>query len=107
MQGQSWLGVLKGRPGRRSFLYEYFQEADHKYKRPTILAIRTKRWKYVTYPLDDSLTCELYDMLNDPGELNNLVDSSEYSDVTERMKKELERLKSETGFRFPEKKRIL
>jgi N-acetylglucosamine-6-sulfatase len=106
MQGQSWLGVLKGKPGRRSFLYEYFQEADLKYKRPTILAVRTKRWKYVTYPLDDSLTGELYDMLNDPEELNNLVVSSKYSDVTEQMKKELEQLKRETDFRFPEQKRI-
>jgi len=106
MQGQSWLGVLKGGSGRRSFLYEYFQEADRKYKRPTILAIRTKRWKYVTYPLDDSLTGELYDMLNDPEELNNLVGGSKYSDVTEQMKKELEQLKRETGFRFPEQKRI-
>jgi len=104
MQGQSWFGVLKGRPGRRSFLYEYFQEADRKYKRPTILAVRTKRWKYVTYPLDDSLTSELYDMHNDPEELNNLIGSSKYSDVTEQMKKELEQLKRETGFRFPEQK---
>jgi len=106
MQGQSWLGVLKGSPGRKSFLYEYFQEADRKYKRPTILAVRTKRWKYVTYPLDDSLTGELYDMLNDPEELNNLVGGSKYSDITEQMKKELEQLKRETGFRFPEQKRI-
>jgi N-acetylglucosamine-6-sulfatase len=106
MQGQSWLGVLKGRQGRKSFLYEYFQEADRKYKRPTILAVRTKQWKYVTYPLDDSLTCELYDMLNDPEELNNLIGNSKYDDVIERMKKELEQLKRQTGFRFPEQKRI-
>lgn len=106
MQGQSWLGVLKGRPGRRSFLYEYFQEADRKYKRPTILAVRTKRWKYVTYPLDDSLTGELYDMLKDPEELNNLVGEPEYVNVVGEMKKELEQLIRETSFRYPEQKRI-
>jgi len=106
VQGQSWLGVLKGRPGRSSFLYEYFQEADRKYKRPTILAVRTKRWKYVTYPLDDSLTGELYNMLNDPEELDNLIGNSGYSEVVEQMKTELERLKKQTGFRFPEQKRI-
>jgi arylsulfatase A-like enzyme len=105
MQGQSWLGALKGRPGRRSILYEYFQEADRKYKRPTILAVRTKRWKYVTYPLDDSLTGELYDMLNDPEELNNLIEESEYLNVVGEMKKELEQLKSRTSFRYPEQKR--
>jgi N-acetylglucosamine-6-sulfatase len=104
IQGQSWLGVLKGRTGRQSFLYEYFQEADRKYKRPTILAIRTKRWKYVTYPLDNSLTSELYDMLNDPDELNNLIRDPDCVNVIEKMKKELEQLKGETGFRFPEQK---
>ena len=105
IQGQSWLGVLKGRPGRRNFLYEYFQEADRKYKRPTILAIRTKRWKYVTYPLDNSLTSELYSMQDDPDELNNLIGDPNCASVIDRMKKELEQLKRETGFRFPEQKR--
>jgi len=104
IQGQSWLGVLKGRPGRKSFLYEYFQEVDRKYKRPTILAVRTKRWKYVTYPLDDSLTSELYDMLNDPDEINNLIGDPDCVNVIDKMKTELERLKKETGFRFPEQK---
>jgi len=106
MQGQSWLGVLKGGPGRRSFLYEYFKEADPKYNRPTILAVRTKKWKYVTYPLDPSLTGELYDMLNDPEELDNLIGNSQYYDVVGQMKTELEQLKKETGFRFPEQKRV-
>ena len=101
-QGQSWLNVLKGRPGRESFLYEYFQEVDRRFKRPTVLAVRTKRWKYVTYPLADKLTDELYDMKNDPQELNNLIGNADCADVVERMKKELERLKTKTNFRFPE-----
>ena len=101
MQGQSWLDVLRGGPGRESFLYEYFQEVDRKYKRPTVLAVRTKRWKYVTYPLADKLTEELYDMKNDPEELNNLIGDAGRADVAEQMKKELERLKRKTNFRFP------
>ena len=102
MQGQSWLSALKGQPGRKSFLYEYFQETDRRFKRPTVLAVRTKGWKYITYPLDDSLTRELYDMRADPEELNNLIGSTEYANVVQQMKKELGQLKKETGFKFPE-----
>jgi len=102
MQGQSWLGVLKGRPGRKSFLYEYFQEVDRRFKRPTVIAVRTNQWKYVTYPLDNSLTGELYDLKTDPEELENLFGKPRYADITEQMKKELIRLQKETGFRYPE-----
>jgi N-acetylglucosamine-6-sulfatase len=102
MQGQSWLGVLKGRPGRKSFLYEYFQEVDRRFKRPTVIAVRTNQWKYVTYPLDNSLTDELYDLKTDPEELENLFGKPRYADITEQMKKELIRLQKETGFRYPE-----
>lgn len=101
MQGQSWLNVMNGRPGRESFLYEYFEEVDRRFKRPTVLAVRTKRWKYVTYPLSDKLTDELYDMKNDPEELNNLIGDAGRADVVEQMKKEFERLKRKTNFRFP------
>jgi N-acetylglucosamine-6-sulfatase len=101
MQGQSWLNVLNGRPGRKSFLYEYFQETDRRFKRPTVIAVRTKQWKYVTYPLDDSLTSELYSMRTDPDELNNLFGRSGYADITEQLKNELARLQKKTGFRYP------
>jgi N-acetylglucosamine-6-sulfatase len=102
MQGQTWLGVLKGGPGRKSFLYEYFQETDRKYKRPTVIGVRTKEWKYVTYPLANGLTAELYNLKADPEELDNLYGVPGYTRITERMKNELEGLKKKTGFRYPE-----
>ncbi|MCP4260633.1 MAG: sulfatase [Planctomycetes bacterium] len=101
MQGKSWLSVLKGRSGRKSFLYEYFQETDRRFKRPTVIAVRTKQWKYVTYPLDNSLTSELYNLRADPEELDNLVGNPEYADIIDRMKKELALLQKKTGFRYP------
>ncbi len=102
MQGQSWLSLLNGRPGRKSFLYEYFQEADKRYKRPTVIAVRTKQWKYVTYPLDNSLTSELYDLRTDPEELDNLFGNPEYAHIKDQMRNELTRLQKKTGFRYPE-----
>jgi len=105
IQGQSWLGVLKGKPGRKSFFYECFP-ADNKYHRPNVLAVRTKRLKFITYPLPDVstgrfLTRELYDLQNDPKELNNLVGNAKYMYDAREMAKQLERLKVQTGFRFP------
>jgi arylsulfatase A-like enzyme len=76
-----------------------------------VLAVRTKRFKYVTYPLPDVttgkfLTRELYDLENDPKELNNLVDNVKYLYEAREMAIELERLKVETGFRFPPKQKL-
>ncbi len=105
MQGQSWLGALQGRPGRESFLYEYFQEKGDKFKRPTVLAVRTKRWKYVTYPLDSSFTAELYDLQADPDELNNLIGDEKHAGTLNQLKDEMEKLKQQTGFRFPDASR--
>ena len=105
IQGQSWVGVLKQKPGRKSFFYECFP-ADNKYHRPNVLAVRTKRWKFISYPLPDVSTAkfptrELYDLQNDPKELNNLVGNIKYMYDAREMAIELERLKAETGFRFP------
>ncbi len=105
MQGQSWLGALQGRPGRESFLYEYFQERGDKFKRPTVLAVRTKQWKYVTYPLDSSFTAELYDLQADPEELNNLIGDEKHAGTLNQLKDELEKLKQQTGFKFPDASR--
>ena len=49
VQGASWLPQLEGRPGRDDFLYEYFRELGAV---PTCVAVRTRDWKYVTYPED-------------------------------------------------------
>jgi len=105
IQGQSWLGVLKGEQGRKSFFYECFP-ADNKYHRPNVLAVRTKRFKFITYPLPDVSTAkfptrELYDLKNDPKELNNLVGNIKYMYEAREMAIELETLKLDTSFRFP------
>ena len=106
VQGQSWLKTLNGQPGRESFLYEHFLDETDKYKRPTVLAVRTMDWKYTVYPFPDKtsrkfLTAELYDLKNDPKELNNLINNPNYAEVAEKMVKEFEKLKIQTAFKFP------
>ncbi|MFH1845450.1 MAG: sulfatase [bacterium] len=105
MQGQSWLDQLAGQPGRSSFLYEYFQEQGAV---PTVLAVRDRRWKYVTYPRPETLgpdepwhTDELYDLLNDTHELHNRISDPELHSTVNQLQRELTRLRAETDYPVP------
>ncbi len=77
---------------RDRFLVEYysdtvFERMDHMgYK-----AIRTDRYKYIRYVDLDNMD-ELYDLETDPDEMENVIASSDYADVLEEMKKELDAL---------------
>jgi len=101
IQGQSWMKLLAGHAGRESFLYEYFGTSGDRFKRPTTIAIRKANWKYITYPLSNMHTHELYDLNNDPEELDNLSASSAHESVLRQLKVELARLQEKTNFRFP------
>jgi len=107
MQGRSLVPLLRGDAGgwRESFLYEYFQEAWQQ-GIPTILAVRTARWKYITYPDLDGEMVELYDLENDPIEMHNLAQDSAHADRLEAMRAELERLKKETEYGAPRPRRV-
>lgn len=79
MQGRS-LRPLFGADSvawRDAFLYEYWQEntwwdTSRQPRVPTMLALRTPRYKLITYP-DYSKWTELFDLEVDPGETHNLV----------------------------------
>ncbi len=98
MQGMSFKPLLAGeKPGwRKSFLYEYFQEKRLS-QVPTIAAVRTENWKYVTYPDIEDLD-ELYDLAKDPIEMHNLAGDPAAKEQLQKMQAELERLKKETGY---------
>ncbi|GMW02435.1 MAG: sulfatase [Candidatus Hydrogenedentota bacterium] len=73
MQGQSFWKLLQGESvaWREAFLYEYFWEASFA-QTPSVLGVRTKTHKLMRYHgIWDR--CELYDLVNDPEEMNNLV----------------------------------
>jgi N-acetylglucosamine-6-sulfatase len=99
VQGHSLLPLLKNEAvnWRKSLLYEYF--ADRMYPGiPTILGVRTERWKYIITPDFPEDIDELYDLQNDPNELVNLVSNPQYTDVLATMQAELTRQLQATNY---------
>jgi len=73
VQGQSFYGIIAGekRPWRDAWLYEYFWERSFP-QTPTVLGVRTDKYKLMQYHgIWDRY--ELYDLENDPDEMNNLL----------------------------------
>jgi N-acetylglucosamine-6-sulfatase len=98
LHGQSFVPVLRdpSHPGRQSFLAEYFEEKVFP-RCPDWQAVRTSRHKYIRYPGNEELN-ELYDLAADPHEQENLVRSATAGTVLERMRKELDRLLTESEY---------
>ena len=106
MQGESWQSILDGKSrGRKGFLYEYYKENEYRPTggfggTPTILAYRTKDWKYVTYP-EEGFKSELYNLNNDPKELYNLIDDESHAKVLSKLDKSFEKLLKKINYTPP------
>jgi arylsulfatase A-like enzyme len=61
-------------------------------KIPEFYAVRNADWKYVEYSTGEK---ELYDLKNDPYELENLADQPEHADIQKQLKIRLDELKKE------------
>lgn len=99
-QGRSFLPLARGEKvtdWRTELLYEYFWERWAP-STPTLHALITPRWKYVrAYGVWD--VAELYDLENDPDELNNLSAQPDQRRRANAMDKRLFELLAETGGR--------
>ena len=88
--GQSLYPLARGRKlsqWREHLLYEYYWEFNFPHT-PTTFALRTNRYKLIQYHgVWD--TEELYDLQEDPGETNNLIDSPEHLAVKVRLRQKL------------------
>jgi len=99
IQGRSLVPLLGNAraPWRDSFLYAYYQE-NWLPGIPTMLGVRSQRFKYIHYPnLPDDVD-ELYDLERDPHELRNLVADPAHAPTLDRMQAELKRLLDETEY---------
>ena len=94
MQGESMLDIITGKKNskwRKSILFEYYVDDAWPYAGPDQLAVRTNQFKLVDNFLENDID-ELYDLINDPGEMNNLINDEEYEIIELELRNESKRL---------------
>ncbi len=89
MDGESFLPILKGESPdwRERIYYEYFWERPFP-QTPTVHAVRTDKYKYIRYYGVWDIN-ELYDLENDPMEMNNLIRSKEHQEIAKELRNDL------------------
>lgn len=96
IQGVSLLPLLKGeKPSdwRKSLYYHFYEyPAEHMVKRH--YGVRTERYKLIHF-YNDIDSWELYDLQEDPKEMNNLYGKEGYEQITEYLMKELRKLQAQ------------
>jgi arylsulfatase A-like enzyme len=90
MQGKSMLSVLSGRKnGRQALYYHYYENGEHAVS--PHFGIQTDRYKLIRFYKRVN-SWELYDLKNDPSEMNNLYGNKRYKKIAEDMKTRLQAL---------------
>ncbi len=94
MQGRSFLPLLSGRvprDWRTSMYYRYYHPGHHNVA--AHYGVRTQRYKLIFF--NKLKQWELYDLQQDPREMNNVYSNPAYVKTVEQLKRELQRLKKE------------
>lgn len=93
MQGESMLRLfdneVEDKNWRDGFMFEYYVDDAYPYAGPDMLALRTDRYKLVDAFLEDDID-ELYDLENDPGEMNNLINDPAYQEIQDKLRADLD-----------------
>jgi len=93
LQGISLVPLIKGEnipEFRKSIYYHYYEyPGAHSVKRH--YGIRNDQYKLIHF-YHDIDAWELYDLVNDPSEMNNLIDDPEYTEQVNSLKSELKQL---------------
>ena len=111
VQGRSFAPILDGvtpEDWPESMYYRYWMHRDGAHNTPAHYGVRTRTHKLICYyndPLDqpgasgpaDPVEWELFDLVADPLEVNNVIDDPAYAEVRTQLEAELARLQSELG----------
>jgi len=89
------VNILEGGEGLRKEAVSTYNGAQ--FGLYTQRCIKTDRWKYIWNHTDID---ELYDLENDPGELHNLIDQEEYSELLASLRERLYDILIEEGDTF-------
>jgi arylsulfatase A-like enzyme len=97
MQGKSILPLAEGKhlAWRKDWLYEYYEYPGFE-NVPPCRGVRTDRYKLIHY-FTEPEAFELYDLQNDPGEMNNLYGKPGFEEITAHLKERLAALRAETN----------
>lgn len=90
MQGESMVKLVSGKKDkswRKSMLFEYYVDDAWPYAGPNQVAVRTNKYKLIDNFLEDDID-ELYDLVNDPGEMKNLINDNNYNNVEKELREE-------------------
>ena len=131
MQGRSFKSIVETgvepNDWREATYYRYWMHMAHKHANPGHFAIRTKRYKLIFFYGADVFPTgredwgtrsewrtpaawELYDLKNDPQEMNNVYSSPEYSEIRKKLKRQLRDLRKEldeTDENYPHIQKII
>jgi len=107
MQGKSFFPLLKGEPTEwdNTLYYRYWMHRD---MTPAHFGIRTERYKLIYYyglnldtnsfgHPDTEPAWELYDLQNDPLEMHNVYNKTDYKQVQEQLKVQLANKRKQVG----------
>jgi arylsulfatase A-like enzyme len=98
MQGRDMMLLAEGKKNqawREDWLYEYYEYPGFENVRPC-RGVRTDRYKFIEFFIEP-IEYELYDLQEDPQEMNNLYGKPGFAALTKQMQDRLARLRKETG----------
>ena len=100
MQGESMVKLISGekvKDWRKSVFFEYYVDDAWPYAGPDQVAVRTNEYKLIDNFLENDID-ELYDLINDPGEMTNLINDVNYDQIEEGLRNEAEKLKKQYNY---------